>query len=67
VFGSSGSDIWAVGDHGVVLHYDGTRWSRVGIAGLGLRRPDLTAVWVPEPGHVWIGGIGVILSLGGKP
>jgi hypothetical protein len=67
VSGSSGSDIWAVGDRGVVLHYDGATWSRVEIAGLGLRRPDLTAVWVPEPGHVWIGGIGVILSLGGKP
>jgi hypothetical protein len=67
VWGSSPSDVWAVGDAGVVLHYDGTSWSRVKVAGLGGRRPKLTAVWVPEPGHVWIGGQGVILSLGGKP
>jgi hypothetical protein len=67
VSGSSPSDIWAVGTAAVVLHYDGAKWSRVKIAGLGPRRPDLTAVWVPEPGHVWIGGVGVILSLGGLP
>ncbi len=66
VWGSSSSDVWAVGDEGVVLHYDGKSWSRVKIAGLGARRPKLTAVWVPAPGHVWIGGQGVFLSLGGK-
>ncbi len=43
-------------------YYDGSHWSRVKIAGLGKRRPDLTAVWGPSPGHVWIGGQGVILS-----
>ena len=67
VAGSSSSDIWAVGDQGVVLHYDGTTWSRVKVAGMGPRRPDLRAVWVPEPGKVWIGGQGVLLSLGDKP
>lgn len=67
VWGSSSTDIWAVGDAGVVLHYDGKSWSRVKIAGLGTRRPNLTTVWVPAPGHVWVGGHGVILSLGGKP
>ncbi len=67
VWGSSSSDVWAVGDAGVVLHYDGKTWSRVKVAGLGARRPDLTTVWASAPGHVWIGGHGVILSLGGKP
>ena len=67
VWGSSPSDVWAVGDGAVVLHFDGNAWSRVKIAGLGRRRPALTTVWVPEPGHVWIGGKGVLLSLGGKP
>ena len=67
VAGSSSSDIWAVGDQGVVLHYDGTTWSRVKVAGMGPRRPDLRAVWVPDPGKVWIGGQGVLLSLGDKP
>jgi len=66
VAGSSSSDVWAVGDRGVVLHYDGTTWSRVKVAGLGRRRPELLSVWVPEPGKVWIGGQGVLLSLGGN-
>ncbi|MBN9168016.1 MAG: hypothetical protein BGO98_13490 [Myxococcales bacterium 68-20] len=67
VWGTSSSDVWAVGDGAVVLHYDGTRWSRMKIAGLGPRRPDLYTVWTAAPGHVWIGGHGVFLSLGGKP
>lgn len=67
IWGSSSSDIWAVGDAGVVLHYDGTTWSRIKVAGLGKKRPNLTTVWMPSPGHVWIGGQGVVLSLGGTP
>jgi len=67
VWGSSPTDVWAVGNAGVVLHYDGTRWSQVKVAGLGGSRPDLTTVWVASPGHLWVGGHGVILSLGGKP
>jgi len=67
VWGTSDTDVWAVGDAGVVLHYDGTTWSRVKVAGLGSLRPNLYAVWSPAPGHVWVGGTGVILSLGGKP
>ncbi|AKU95209.1 hypothetical protein AKJ09_01873 [Labilithrix luteola] len=67
IYGTSGSDIWAVGDNAVVLHYDGAHWSRVKVAGLGGRLPHLMTVWTPAPGHVWIGGDGVILSLGGTP
>ncbi len=68
IWGASPSDIWAVGDKGVALHYDGSGWTRMKVAGLdGARRPDLTAVWMPSPGHVWIGGVGIVLSLGGKP
>jgi hypothetical protein len=65
--GSSSSDVWVVGDAGVVLHYDGKSWSRVKVAGIGARRPNLTAVWCSAPGRVWVGGQGVMLSLGGKP
>lgn len=67
VWGTSSSDIWAVGREAVVLHYDGTRWSRMKVGGLGSRRPDLVTVWASDPEHVWIGGEGVVLSLGGKP
>lgn len=66
VWGTSATDIWAVGDTGVVLHFDGAAWSRIGIAGLGQRRPELTTVWTSTPGQVWIGGQGVLLSLGGN-
>lgn len=67
VWGTSSADVWAVGDGAVVLHFDGKSWSRVKVAGLGARRPNLFAVWTPAPGHVWVGGEGVLLSLGGKP
>ena len=67
IWGSSSRDIWVVGDAGVVLRYDGTSWSRVKIAGLDGRRPNLTTVWGAARDHVWIGGQGVLLSLGGKP
>ena len=66
VSGSSPSDIWVVGDKGVVLHYDGATWTRIKLAGMVGRRPELLSVWVPEPGKVWVGGQGVLLSLGGK-
>ncbi len=67
VWGTSPNDIWAVGNAATVLHYDGAAWSRVDVAALGGRRPDLYTVWASAPGHVWIGGDGVVLSLGGKP
>jgi len=67
VWGTSRSDVWVVGDGACVLHFDGQDWSRVDVLGLGGRRPDLYAVWTPAPGHVWVGGEGVLLSLGGKP
>lgn len=66
VYGSSPTDVWAVGDNATVLHYDGTSWTRVKIAGLGTARPNLTAAWSPGPGQIWIGGEGVMLTLGGK-
>ncbi len=67
VWASSPSDVWVVGNDGVVLHYDGAAWTRVKIAGLGMRRPNLTTIWGASAAHFWIGGDGVFLSLGGKP
>ena len=31
VWGSSPSDVFAVGDNGTILHYDGTSWNRLGV------------------------------------
>ena len=67
IAGSSPSDIWIAGDEGTVFHYDGTTWSRVKVAGLDGRRPQLEHIWIPSPGKVWIAGRGALLSLGGKP
>ncbi|MBN9160348.1 MAG: hypothetical protein J0I07_05260 [Myxococcales bacterium] len=47
--------------------YDGSRWSRVKVAGAGVRRPDLYTIWSPGAGHVWVGGQGILLALGGNP
>jgi hypothetical protein len=66
VWGTSSADVWAVGDDATVLHYDGTSWTRAHVAGLGARHPNLYAVWASAPGHVWIGGDGILLSIGGK-
>lgn len=67
VWGTSPSDVWAVGNRACVLHYDGTQWSRIEVRGLGARKPDLYTVWTGTPGKVWIGGDGVVLTLGGEP
>jgi len=67
IYGTSASDIWAIGNDATVYHYDGVAWSRVKIAGLGPKRPNLVSVWAADPEHVWIGGEGIVLSLGGKP
>lgn len=67
VAGTSASDVWAVGANATVLHYDGQHWSKVRVTGLAGRTPTLFSVWAPSPGHVWIGGEGLLLSYGGKP
>ncbi len=67
VWGTSSSDVWVVGDRALVLHYDGKQWSHVPVGGLEGLRPNLYSVWTAEPGHVWIGGEGTVLSIGGKP
>ncbi|MDF2694192.1 MAG: hypothetical protein K0S65_2575, partial [Labilithrix sp.] len=53
VWGSSASDVWAVGAHGTILHYDGVAWEKV-------ERPDgevaytMRAVWLERADDVWI-------------
>src|SRR5262249_44238253 len=51
-FTSSGSD-WETGNlHGLLLHWDGTTWSRVVVP--GGERGLLTGVWGTGPHDVWV-------------
>jgi hypothetical protein len=51
-WGSGRDDVWAVGQAGAVLHWDGVTWSFVD-AGV---TDDLTAVWGTSPYEVWVAG-----------
>ncbi len=66
VWGSSGHDVWSVGGAptaGVVMHYDGTRWSE---RPTGLEVPLLDWVYGFGPDDVWVvGRTGTILHWDG--
>lgn len=44
VFGHSASDVWAVGDAGTVLHFDGDTWIRIETG----HQTELRAIWAAE-------------------
>jgi hypothetical protein len=52
VTGTSATNVWAVGDEGTILRWDGKRWSTVSSP----THEDLTAVAIDADGSVWIGG-----------
>lgn len=54
VFGTSARDVWAVGDRGTAVHFDGTTWSPVD-TGTTAR---LTDVWGAEENEYWAVGDG---------
>ena len=60
VWGSSDSDVYAVGRGGTVLHYDGNTWSAVDV-GVTM---DLFGLWVSSDGNTVyiVGADGVILK-----
>jgi len=58
VWGTSSSDVFAVGSEGTILHYDGTQWSEMPSG----TRDWLTSVWGTSSGDVVVvGGTGTIL------
>ncbi|MCC6897652.1 MAG: hypothetical protein IT377_01690 [Polyangiaceae bacterium] len=63
VWAKSEKDIWAVGDRGTIIHYDGKGWEGLdsGVA------EDLTAIWGPSSSKLWAVGLaGTVLSWDGK-
>ena len=56
------NDIWAGGDTGTIIHYDGTRWRRTPHAGTR----TIYGFWASAPSNVWaVGGIGTLLHWNG--
>jgi hypothetical protein len=63
VWGSSASDVFAVGARGTILHYEGTSWEEMG----SRTTSWLRAVWVSSPNNVYaVGERGTILHRCGE-
>ena len=54
VWGTSGSNVFTVGDSGIILHYDGTAWSRIPRL-VSNELPLLSAVWGSSTTDVYVG------------
>ena len=58
VWGTAPSDVWAVGELGVAMHYDGANWAQFPTG----TSQTLQAVWGRAPNQVWmVGTAGTIL------
>lgn len=55
VWGSSATDVWAVGSNGTVLHYDGAVWEKADrVAADASTFFTLRSVWLERPDEVWV-------------
>jgi len=54
VWGSSKTDVWAVGTNATVLHYDGNTWELAGRTDPDASLYTLRSVWLERPDDVWI-------------
>ena len=63
VAAESADSVWAVGQGGVALHFDGEEWSQVGLPKVGGLRPEFQEVRVFGPDDVW--AVGYLLHDGG--
>ena len=58
MFGNGRFDVWAVGSGGVILHWNGTVWSKI----LSKTKQGLHGIWSSRPGDLWVvGQFGLIL------
>ena len=62
VWGSSGSDVFAVGDSGTIMHYNGSTWSKMSSSTI----KSLYAVWGSSGSDVFaVGDSGTIMHYNG--
>lgn len=62
VWGSASNDVWAVGNKGAMVHWNGSEWTHVP---LGANR-DLARVWGTAADDVWaVGGFGTVFHWDG--
>lgn len=70
VWGSSATDVWAVGSGGTVLHYDGIKWEKAMLEAAtpnGSTSFTLRSVWLERADDVWIAdGNGIRHTTGWK-
>ena len=63
VWGSSSSDVYATGDNGTLLHYDGVAWKST--PGIGIDK-QINKVWGSSSDNFFLlGGDGLILQAAG--
>jgi hypothetical protein len=62
VWGTGAKDLWAVGEAGTILHWDGSAWSPVPSG----TTSSLKSVWGAKANDVWAVGDGVLLRWNGK-
>lgn len=63
VWAASVSDVWVVGEAGIILHYDGSRWSQQA-SGVDVTLFD---VWGTSPSNVWaVGARGTVIQYNGS-
>jgi len=64
IWGSSGTDVFAVGDNGLIIHYDGNNWS---LMGSGTPDLDISGVWGTHGSDVFaVGSGGMLLHYDGN-
>lgn len=62
IHGSAANDVWAVGEFGTAVHWDGSTWRAVDTGSSG----DLVAIWAVSPTDAWaVGDKGLALHWDG--
>jgi len=62
VWGAASADVWAVGERGAILHWDGQRWLPVASP----TQEFLRCVWGSGPSDVWAAGDHAVIHWDGK-